>query len=459
MEGMRTWSVCPVCRKRIPAERVMEDGAVRLVKTCPEHGSFSSILWRGLMDYAAWRGEIPLLSEEKCRRCASCAGLCADHLRNTCCVLLEVTKRCNMHCSFCFAEADSPENRRRDLNSEQLKARIFDLTIPGKTLLQLSGGEPTVREDLPELISFAIKCGCRYVQLNTNGIRLAEDPDYAKSLAEAGLSFVFLQFDGLDDKIYRNLRGRELLEIKLRAVENCGKAGLGVTLVPVIVPGVNALAIGEILRFGAEHSPAVRGVHFQPVSYFGRAPHEPEDRDRFTLDELLSAIFAQSEGLVKPGMLGPSCCDHPMCGLHGDFIVMPDKSLYPLTHWTGVQRRQQDETPEKEGQDRTAERGPALPEKDPAEQNREFIGRRWKRPDEETPAGNGAAPEESSAEERKTLDMTDMDTFLARAKSHGFTITSMNFQDAWNLDLERLVRCSLHVYRDGRLVPFCANYL
>ena len=459
MEEMKTWSVCPVCRKRIPAERVTENGAVYLVKTWPEHGSFSSILWRGLMDYAAWRGEIPLLSEEKCRRCASCAGLCADHLRNTCCVLLEVTKRCNMHCSFCFAEADSPESRRRDLNSEQLKARIFDLTIPGRTLLQLSGGEPTVREDLPELISFAVQCGCRYVQLNTNGIRLAGDPSYAKSLAEAGLSFVFLQFDGLDDKIYRKLRGRDLLEIKLSAIENCKKAGLGVTLVPVIVPGVNEDAIGEIIRFGAEHSPTVRGVHFQPVSYFGRAPHGPEDRDRFTLDELLSAIYAQSEGLVKQGMLGPSCCDHPMCGLHGDFIVMPDKSLYPLTHWTGVQRRQQDETTEKEGQDRTAERGPALPGKDPAEQNREFIGRRWKRPDEETPAGNGAAPEESSAEERKALDMTDMDTFLARAKSHGFTITSMNFQDAWNLDLERLVRCSLHVYRDGRLVPFCANYL
>ena len=76
---------------------------------------------------------------------------------------------------------------------------------------------------------------------------------------------------------------------------------------------------------------------------------------------------------------------------------------------------------------------------------------------ESSESSSGA--EESSAEERKTLDMTDMDTFLARAKSHGFTITSMNFQDAWNLDLERLVRCSLHVYRDGRLVPFCANYL
>ena len=212
MEEMKTWSVCPVCRKRIPAERVTENGAVYLVKTCPEHGRFSSIVWRGMQDYAAWRGPIAPVPEEKCRRCASCAGLCGIHLRNTCCVLLEVTKRCNMHCSFCFAEADSPESRRRDLNTEQLKARIFDLTIPGRTLLQLSGGEPTVREDLPELISFAVQCGCRYVQLNTNGIRLAGDPSYAKSLAEAGLSFVFLQFDGTEDRIFQTLRGAALLE-------------------------------------------------------------------------------------------------------------------------------------------------------------------------------------------------------------------------------------------------------
>jgi uncharacterized radical SAM superfamily Fe-S cluster-containing enzyme len=77
--------------------------------------------------------------------------------------------------------------------------------------VQLSGGEPTVRDDLPLLVSAAKEAGCSHVQLNTNGLRLAEDEEYVRTLADAGLSFVFLQFDGTDDAFYRALRGRDLL--------------------------------------------------------------------------------------------------------------------------------------------------------------------------------------------------------------------------------------------------------
>ena len=428
----RTWSVCPVCRKRIPAKRVLREGEVRLEKTCGEHGPFSSVIWRGHMDYGTWRGKPEELPEEGYRRCAGCTGLCRDHLRSTCCVLLEVTRRCNMECSFCFAGARAPGEDGDDYSTEQVKAWVFDLTVPGKTFLQLSGGEPTVRDDLPELIAFARRCGCRYVQLNTNGLRLAEDPEYALQLKDAGLSFVFLQFDGPDDGIYRALRGRDLLQAKIQAIENCAAAGIGVTLVPVIVPGVNDHRIGDIIRFAVRNSPAVRGVHFQPVSYFGRIPREPADTDRFTLDELADAICKQSEGLIRPGQLVPSRCDHPMCGLHGDFIVMPDRTLYPLSGRTGSEEN----------------RGEGC-RTDPADRNREFIGRRWER----TASSGAVSPEEGSA------DMTDMEVFLSRAKTYGFTVTSMQFQDIWNLDLERLRSCSLHVYRRGKLIPFCANYI
>ena len=90
------------------------------------------------------------------------------------------------------------------------------------------------------------------------------------------------------------------------------------TLVPVIVPGVNTEQIGDIFRFAIQRSPYVRGVHFQPVSYFGRIPELPADDDRYTLDELLEAVVSQSGGLIKEEQIAPSCCDHPMCGFHGD---------------------------------------------------------------------------------------------------------------------------------------------
>lgn len=82
----------------------------------------------------------------------------------------------------------------------------------------------------------------------------------------------------------------------------------------------------------------VRGVHFQPVSYFGRVPELPKDEDRFTLDELMAEAVAQSGGLFAMENLAPSCCDHPMCGFHGDFIddagrdtVCIDEGHGPLT--------------------------------------------------------------------------------------------------------------------------------
>ena len=140
------------------------------------------------------------------------------------------------------------------------------------------------------------------------------------------------------------------------------------TLVPVIVPGVNTEQIGDIIRFAIQRSPYVRGVHFQPVSYFGRIPELPADDDRYTLDELLEAVVSQSGGLIKEEQIAPSCCDHPMCGFHGDFIVMPGDKLMPLTNYSGKTETE----PEDEG----CCCGP-----DPAEKNREFVGRRWERRD------------------------------------------------------------------------------
>ncbi|NLM46770.1 MAG: radical SAM protein [Firmicutes bacterium] len=416
-----TYSVCPACLKRIPAVHVTYGQEIYLEKKCPEHGAFSAVVWRGLLDREEWTGDLPPIAEGENANCPQACGLCPEHRQDTCCVLLEVTKRCNLHCPFCFAAGGAGE----DIPLAIVKERLQALAVPNQTLVQLSGGEPTVRDDLPEIVAAAREAGCRYVQLNTNGLRLAEDESYVRSLAEAGLSFVFMQFDGMDDKIYRTLRGRDLLDIKRRAIDNCARHNLGVTLVPTLVPQVNTQDIGKIIRFAVSQSPAVRGVHFQPVSYFGRFPVLPTDDKRFTLDELLTAIAEQAGSLVPQDSLLPSRCDHPLCGFHGDYIVMPDQSLYPL------HRRQINCC------------GTTT-----ADQNRSFIARRWQR----QKTGAAAEPEASS-------DFASFDGFLRRLRTHSFTLTAMLFQDAGNLDLERLRRCSLHVFDDGRFVPFCAYYL
>ena len=412
-----TRSVCPVCLRNLPARLASKpDGRVVLEKTCPAHGPFAVTVWQGKLDFDAWSAGSEALAEGAGAGCPGNCGLCAEHETGSCCVLLEVTRRCDLRCRFCFADGGQGSG---DPPREELEAAIRDISARcGGVLLQLSGGEPTLRDDLPALIHAAKAAGCAYVQVNTNGLRLAREPDYAASLAEAGLDIVFLQFDGTDDAVFEQLRGRALLAEKEKAIAVCASLGLGVTLVPTVVRGVNEGALGEIVRYAARHVPGVRGVHFQPVSWFGRFPGRPEP-ERYTLDELMFDLHEQA-GIPLESFL-PSRCDHPLCGFHAAFLCGVDGTLESLSTAKPPDGRSS------------------------AAENRAYVARRWMRPAEgQRPAQAGGA---------------DFDSFLYRVRHESLTLSAMAFQDAGNLNIERLRRCSLHVYDRGAIKPFCAKYL
>ena len=415
-----TRSVCPVCLRNLPAQLVREgDGRVFLEKTCPEHGGFRVLVWQGRLDWDSWLLGTPPLPAGSGLSCPADCGICAEHEIGTCCALLEVTRRCDLRCRFCFADGGACED---EPDAETLRDAVRDIVRQcGQPLLQLSGGEPTLRDDLPELVRFAKEAGCRYVQLNTNGIRLAREPDYAEKLAEAGLDIVFLQFDGTREEIYETLRGRPLLETKREAIRVCSALRLGVTLVPTVVRGVNDDDLGGIVALARDLAPGVRGVHFQPVSYFGRYPDRPGE-ERYTLDRLMADLSEQAG--IPPGSFMPSRCDHPLCGFHASFLIDPRGGLRPLSSITHSSRT----------------RGCAR-------DNREYVARHWRRAPEE-PAPEGAFSDEM-----------DFDAFLYRLRHESLTLSAMAFQDAMNLNVERLHSCSLHVYDRGRIKPFCARYL
>ncbi len=414
-------SVCPVCLKKIPAVLERKDGAegIWLSKTCPEHGSFSVPVWKDRFDFTEWtEGETPLSCEEEALCSGDCHS-CPSHLQDCCCVILEVTKDCNLRCPYCFAYGG---NKKIYPSMEELKKDISVIAEKGgRPLLQLSGGEPTLRDDLPSLVRFAKEKGCSYVQVNTNGIRLAEDEGFVRELAEAGLDIVFLQFDGTDDGIYEKLRGAKLLAIKEKAIENCAKHGLSVTLVPTVIRGINDGDIGNIVRFATERFPAVKAVHFQPVTYLGRYPGDAENR--ITLDELMEMLCAQTG--IQPLSLLPSRCDHALCEFHGTYMLDRNGRLNAAS-------------------DR---RYFAKKKRSSASENREFVAGHW----------TGNTEEEKPAKD--VADDMDFDSFIYNMTHRSMTISAMAFQDAMNLNLERMARCSLLVYEDGKLIPFCGKYL
>ena len=416
-----TRSVCPICLQNLPAQLVRQDhDEILLEKVCPEHGAWAVPVWRGKVDFDLWTRYTEPLQGDAGIHCPVNCGICREHGIGTCCCLLEVTKRCNLRCRFCFADGGGHE---ADPAPEEMRAAIRDIVRQcGNPLLQFSGGEPTLRDDLPELIRYAKEAGCSYVQVNTNGIRLAQEPEYAKELAKAGLDIVFLQFDGTKPEIYEFLRGQDLLEIKKRAIEICADLQIGLTLVPTVVPGVNTDNLGDLIAFARENVPKVRGIHFQPVSYFGRHPGMPEGDGRYTLDQLMADISDQT-GIPLDSFL-PSRCDHPLCGFHANYLVNPAGGLKPLSSIVHSAKQ----------------RGTAC-------DNRDYVARHWMRQSGESkPAGDFS-------------DEMDFDTFLYRLRHCSLTLSAMAFQDAENLNIERLHRCSLHVYSNGKVKPFCANYL
>ena len=424
----RTKSVCPVCLRVLEAQKTVGEHGIYLNKTCPEHGAFSALIWEGsIKEYFMWNGESsaidpPVNGKEPQRGCPNDCGLCSAHLRKGCCMLLELTRRCNLECPVCYASAGKCGD---DPNIEDIERQYdFLMAHGGPFNIQLSGGEPTLREDLPEIIWLGRQKGFTFFQLNTNGIRLAAEPDYAKSLKAAGLNTVFLQFDGMSDAVYEALRGRPLLREKLAAIENCAAAGLGIVLVPVIAPGVNEEEAGGILRLAMTRMPYVRGVHFQPLSYFGRCALKRAERP-VTIPRMLRLIEKQTEGMMKYADFCGGGAESPYCSFHASYMRRGDGSLRLLGRRGGSCCTTSDDS-------------------------RNSVAGQW----------SWAEGDTEAAQKKSGAETASLDEFLEYARRNTFAVSGMVFQDAYDLDLERLMRCHIcEVDPRHGMVPFCAYNL
>ena len=425
-----TQSLCPVCLKKITALKIEENGNVYLHKTCPEHGDFKTLIWRqNARRYTEWaegsiRGSGAINNYASINKgCPYDCGLCPEHRTRACTGVMEVTHNCNLACPVCFAGAGNKQSPDPGLD---VIRGMYETALEGVGLctIQLSGGEPTTRDDLPEIIALGRETGFKHILVNTNGLRIAQDLDYLARLKDTGAGTIYLQFDGISDDIYRAVRGRELFEIKSRAIANCSLVKIGVVLVPTIVPGINDQQLGDIIKFAKEWIPAVKGVHFQPVSYLGRYPHPPKDADRMTIPDIISRLEAQTNGEIKADHFIPRHVEESHCDFSGSFILTGEGKLEALS-----------------SQARSKAAEPKAPPEVPEEDTRKFMALHWQM--------NDCCSQDG-----------DRDDFVEQLLQYNLTVSCMPFQDVWNLDLERLRSCCIQVItEDRRIIPFCAYYL
>jgi len=458
-----TESLCPECLRVVPATIYEEGGRVYITKTCPEHGAFSDLYWGDYAQYLRAMEHEHLGTRldnprtESRRGCPFDCGICPEHESSTVLGIIDVTNRCNLRCPICFAHAGAA-GYLYEPTLEQIREMMADLlsnSPVGAPALQLSGGEPTVREDLPEIVRMAREAGFGHVEVNSNGIRMAESVDYCKELKEAGVATVYLQFDGVTSEPYIRARGHDLLPIKVRALENLRAAGFrSVALVPVLVKGVNDDQIGGIIRFAIEHKDIVRCINFQPVSFVGRIDRREREEMRITIPDLMRLAEEQTDGLIRQtdwypvptvqpltafarNMTGRGFVDfaaHPHCGM-ATYLVMDGDGVDPISEYVDVERflaSLEEANAELDRGHRTrAKMAVAL-----ASLRNVDLGmfRRHLLP---------------------VLMNGDYDN-LGSLHHRMIMIGAMHFQDPYNFDLERVRRCVIHYATpDGRIIPFC----
>jgi uncharacterized radical SAM superfamily Fe-S cluster-containing enzyme len=180
-------------------------------------------------------------------------------------ILINITPRCNSNCKVCWNKEWLPFV---DMSVEDIKDILSKIGKNKRVLL--FGGEPTVREDVFEIIDLIRKSG-NYPLVYTNGLKLA-DAEYVKKLKDHGVYRVVLSFDGFREDIYEKLRGdKDLLYMKLKALKNLEKFGIQVIISSTITAGINDDEIGRILNFCIKNVHLIKGIYyFCAIPYMGK---------------------------------------------------------------------------------------------------------------------------------------------------------------------------------------------
>ena len=463
----KTRSLCPVCNTVLDAEIAEEGGQIWLKRTCPEHGFFRNLYWSDPVmyhrfnDYNAMGTGIanPQNISATPTSCPTACGLCNNHHSQTLLANIDLTNRCNLNCDFCFANARAcgfVYEPAFDEVVSMLNLLRSQKPVPAPAV-QFSGGEPTMRDDLFEIIMTAKEIGFKQVQIATNGIKIAATPEYAQELKDTGLNTVYLHFDGVSRET------NPFLKQHLKAVENLTRVRLGTVLVPTIIRGRNDHEIGEIIRFAANNISAIRGVNFQPVAFTGAASDEDIRKSRITIPGLLQKIEEQMAGILKKEDFYPVPCvlpfsdlveaytgrpqvrftAHQHCGA-ATYVFVQEGSFVPVNRMVNVESffdtiEQMAEELKKGG---TLNKYMTLLEG-------------VKNMHDSVRQGEQGATTEFWKIIGKTLISQNFEA-LREFHWNALFIGTMHFMDRYNYDLDRVSRCCIHYATpDGRLIPFC----
>jgi hypothetical protein len=295
--------------------------------------------------------------------------------------------------------------------------------------VQISGGEPTVHPDFFRILDIAKSKPIKHLMVNTNGIRIAQDKGFADQLATYMPDFeLYLQFDSFRPEVLTKMRGRDLTEIRMKALEELNRLNLSTTLVVTVEKGQNEDEIGEIIRFALQQK-CVRGVTFQPTSVSGRLHNFSANKGRITNTEIRQAIINQS-GLFTAEDLVPVPCNPD--ALVMAYALKLAGEMVPLTRMIDPSFLL------------NSSRNTIVYEQD-ENLHKHMVN-----------LFSTGQSVERTAEHLHHL-MCCLPDIVAPGLNYNnlFRIIIMNFMDPWDFDVRAIKKSCVHiVHQDGRIIPF-----
>jgi len=430
-----TISLCNECHRRVSAKIIFQDEKVFMTKKCPDHGFQKSLIaddvefYKNIRNYnkASEYPKEPLTHTDY--GCPMDCGICADHEQHSCLTLIEVTDRCNLSCPTCYASSSPTHGRHRTL--EEVK-KMIDVIVKSEgepDVVQLSGGEPTIHPEFFEILDYCKTQPIKHLMVNTNGVRIANDAGFAEKLATYMPDFeVYLQFDSFEKEVLESMRGKDLRDIRKRAIDKLNELNLSTTLVITLQKGLNDSEIGTIISYALKQK-CVRGVTLQPTSSSGRLENFNPETDRLTNSEVRRLILEQSDVFSKDDLLPVPC--NPDALIMG-YALKIGEEVFPLTHLIN-------------------------PEDLLNNSKNTIVYEQDERLHSHILSMFSTAPSVDKVNEDLHHLMCCLPEIDAPGLSYDnlFRIIIMNFMDAYDFDVRAIKKSCVHiVHKDGRIIPF-----
>ncbi len=466
----QTMTVCPECKLVIKGTIYKDGENVMIRKFCPEHKWTIEKYWEDYDMYMKMRrynyfgrgfDNPNVVTPTKGANCPMDCGMCERHKSHTGLANVVVTNRCHLSCWYCFFYAKEGEaiyEPSLDEIDKIFKNLRNQKPIPSNAL-QITGGEPTLHPRIVEIVQRAKADGFDQIQMNTTGITMAQDPELAKRLRHAGVSTLYMSFDGVSARA--NPKNHWEAPLTLDAAR---KAGFSVVLVPTVIRTINEHELGAMINFALNNIDVIRAVNFQPVSLVGRMPTRLREKQRISIPGAIKLIEEQTNGAIKKedwaavpyiggiskfveALSGEYKYDlsiHFACGAGTYLFLDKDNKVIPVGRFIdleGLMAHIQHAVDEMDGKSKLQKRMIAV---------KALLGFKKFINKEKQPKSVNFFKLISSVLMKH--DFASMGQFQMKTLFVGM----MHFQDEYTYDIKRVEKCDIHYAQpNGEVLPFC----